>query len=53
MEEELKSFIREECSGIGDSKIVSNETVEHPFEDANSNEVDDEEIVISLRTIPI
>ena len=53
MEKELQYFIQEECSDTGDSKIVCNEAVEKPFEDANSNEINDEEIVISLRTIPV
>ena len=46
MEEELQSFIQKECSNTDDSNIVSNEAVEQPSEDANSNE-NDEEIVIS------
>ena len=46
MEEELQSFIQKECSDTDDSNIVSNEAVEQPSEDTNSNE-DDEEIVIS------
>ena len=46
MEEELQSFIQKECSNTDDSNIVSNEAVEQPSKDANSNE-DDEEIVIS------
>ena len=46
MQEELQSFIQKECSDTDDSNIVSNEAVERPSEDANSNE-DDEEIVIS------
>ena len=46
MEEELQSFIQKECSDTDYSNIVSNEAVEQPSENANSNE-DDEEIVIS------
>ena len=46
MEEELQSFIQKECSDTDDSNIISNEAVEQPSEDANSNE-DDEKIVIS------
>ena len=46
MDEELQSFIQKECSGTDDFNVVSNEAVEQPSEDANSNE-DDEEIVIS------
>ena len=46
MEEESQSFIQKECLDTDDSNIVSNEAVEQPSEDANSNE-DDEEIVIS------
>ena len=45
MEEELQSFIQKVCSNADDSNIVSDEAVEQPSEDANSNE-DDEEIVI-------
>ena len=47
MEDELQSFVQEECSDTDDTNIVSNEAVEQPSEDANSNEVDEEEIAIS------
>ena len=46
MEEEFQSFIQKEYSDTDYSNIVTNEGVEQPSEDANSN-VDDEEIVIS------
>ena len=52
MEEELQPFIQKECSGTDDSNTVSNEAVEQPSEDANSNE-DDEEIVISQSDIKL
>ena len=39
-------LIQKECSDTDDSNIVSNETVEQPSEDTNSNE-DNEEIVTS------
>ena len=48
MEEELQSFIQKKCSDTDDSDIVSNEAVEQPSEDANSNE-DYQEIVISQK----